>query len=68
MMMDSSMMSPRDGDPCKSTYISLTLKLSEDASGSLTDIIKVGVGSGTFDKHSEQFSSVTINSKFLYSH
>ena len=68
MMMDSSMMSPHDGDPHDSTSLSVTFMLSEDAYGGLTDIIKVGEGSLTFDKRLKRFSSVTMNSRSLDSH
>ena len=68
MTMDSLMLSHRDGDPLDYTSLSVVLPLSDDASGSLADIVKVGEGSGTFDKYPERFSSVTINSRLLDSH
>ena len=68
MLMDSPMLSPCDGDPCKSTPLSAALSLSDDTSGGLTDIVNVGEGSSTFDEHWEHFSSATINSRFLDSH
>ena len=68
MKMDSLMLSPRDGDPHDPTSISVALSLSDDASGGLTHIIKVGEGSGTFDEHSECPSSTTVNSRSLGSH
>ena len=42
MAMDSPMLSPRDGDPNDSTSLSVALQFSEDASGGLTYIVKVG--------------------------
>ena len=57
------MMSPRDGDPHESTSLSVALPLSEDASGGLTDIVKVGEGSRTVDERLERFYSATINSR-----
>ena len=68
MTMDSPMMSPCNGYPCESTSLSVALPMSDDASGSLTDIVKVREGSGTFDGRSERFSSATINSRLLDSH
>ena len=38
------------------------MPLSEDASGGLTDIVKVGEESGTVDERSDSFRSATINS------
>ena len=61
MTMDSPMLSPHNGHPPESTSLSVSLTFSHDASGSLTNIVKVREGSGTFDKHSERFSSTTIN-------
>ena len=63
MIMDSSVLSVRDDDPLESTSLSVVLPLSEDASGGLTAIVKVGKGSGSFDESSEHFSSATINSR-----
>ena len=68
MKMDSLMLSPRDGDPHESTSLSVALKLYDDASGILTNIVKVDEGSGTFGKCSERFSSATMNSRSLDSH
>ena len=68
MTMDSPMLSPRNGDPRESTSLLVSLSLSEDAPGSLTNIVKVGKGSGTFDKRSDRFSSAAINSRSLDSH
>ena len=62
------MLSPRDGDPRESTSISVVLPLSDDASGGLTYIVKVGEGSGTFDERLKRFSSAKINSRLLDKH
>ena len=68
MKMDSSILSPFYGDPRDSTSISVSISLSEDTSGGLTEIVKVGEYSGTVDKHSERFRSATINSGFFDSY
>ena len=68
MTMESQMLSPHNGDPRGYTSLSVALTFSEDASGGLTNIFKVGEGSGTFDERSERFSSATINSRSLDSH
>ena len=60
MTMDSPMLSPSDGYPCESTSLLVTLQLYANASGGLTNIVKVGEGSGTFDECPERFSSATI--------
>ena len=52
MKWDSPMLSPRYGGPCESTSLSVALTLSNDASGALTDIVKIAEGSGTFDERS----------------
>ena len=54
MTMDSPMLSPRNGDPCEFNSLSVALPFSEDASGSLANIVNVGKGSRTFKKCSEQ--------------
>ena len=66
MKMDSLMLSPRDGGPRESTLLSVALPLSEEVSGDLTHISKVGEGSGTVDKHLERFRSSKINSGYFH--
>ena len=66
--MDSPMLPTRDGDTRESTSLSVELPLSDNVSGNLTDIIKIGKGSGTFNKCSERFSSATIKNRSLASH
>ena len=68
MTMDLPVLSPLDGDPRDSTSLRVALSLSDNAFGSLNGIVKVGEGSGTFDKNVERFSSATINSRSLDSH
>ena len=63
MKMDSPMLSPRDVDPREYTSLSVALPLSEDASDGLTEIVKVGEGSGTVGERLERFRSATINSR-----
>ena len=68
MTMDSPMLSPRYGDPRYSTSLSVVPPLSDDASEGLTNIVKVGEGSGTSDKRLGRFSGVTIDSRSLDRH
>ena len=68
MTMDSPMLSPRYGGPRYSTSLAVVPPLSDDASGGLTNILKVGEGSGTSDKRLGRFSGVTINNRSLDRH
>ena len=68
MKMDSLMLSPRNGDPRESTSLSVALPLSDNESGGLAGIVKVGEGSGTVNKHSEHLRSATINSRYFDSY